>query len=67
MFLTAANDKEIVVKDGHDQAQTAVTSAKTDTPSCEDIVNEIRRDEFGVGVHLSEDGIRLMKVISFQI
>lgn len=55
------------MEDGHDQEQTAITSAKTDSPSCEDIVNEIRRDEFGVGVHLSEDGIRLMKVIFFQI
>ncbi|XP_045191511.2 uncharacterized protein LOC123548375 [Mercenaria mercenaria] len=37
----------------------------TDKPvisSCEDIINQIRRDEFGVGVHLNEDGERLMKV-----
>ena len=32
------------------------------TKQCEDIVNQIRGDEFGVGVHLSEDGQRLMKV-----
>ncbi|XP_053389616.1 uncharacterized protein LOC128552593 [Mercenaria mercenaria] len=30
--------------------------------SCEAVVNQIRRDEFGVGVQLSEDGQRLMKV-----
>lgn len=29
---------------------------------CEAIVNQIRRDEFGVGIQLSEDGQRLMKV-----
>ena len=31
--------------------------------SCEDIINEIRKEEFGVGVELSEDGQRLMKVL----
>ena len=31
--------------------------------TCEDIVNEIRKEEFGVGIQLSEDGQRLMKVI----
>ena len=30
--------------------------------SCEDVVNEIRRDEFGVGVELGEEARRLMKV-----
>ncbi|KAL4234329.1 hypothetical protein ACF0H5_005980 [Mactra antiquata] len=30
--------------------------------TCEVIVNEIRRDEFGVGLQLSEDGQRLMKI-----
>lgn len=40
---------------------------KPEVSHCEDIVNQIRRDEFGVGVHLSEDGQRLMKVTTREI
>ena len=29
---------------------------------CKRLVEEIRKDEFGIGIHLSEDGQRLMKV-----
>ena len=29
---------------------------------CKVVVDQIRKDEFGIGVHLSEDGQRLMKV-----
>lgn len=35
---------------------------ETEVSTCEDIVNQIRRDEFGIGIHLGEDGQRLMKV-----
>jgi hypothetical protein len=30
--------------------------------ACREVVNRIRRDEFGIGVELNEDGQRLMKV-----
>ncbi|XP_041376442.1 protein NO VEIN-like isoform X2 [Gigantopelta aegis] len=35
---------------------------ETETDICKKIVNEIRRNEFGIGIHLDSDGERLMKV-----
>ena len=59
LFSTESLPDEDVVMDDTDIAGTT-GEAVVDT--CETIVNQIRKDEFGVGVHLSEDGQRLMKV-----
>ena len=42
-------------------------SADTDKVTCEDIINQIRKSEFGVGVMLSEEGQRLVAVCNLPI
>ncbi|KAH3734109.1 hypothetical protein DPMN_040549, partial [Dreissena polymorpha] len=60
---TETTDESVILVDGDVEMASVTTETPTAaTPTCEDIVNEIRRDEFGIGVHLSEDGQRLMKV-----
>ncbi|XP_053402751.1 uncharacterized protein LOC123550539 [Mercenaria mercenaria] len=62
-------EKELDVTEGTNEDVTLNEETKQDvadeqlqTKLCEDVVNQIRRDEFGVGIHLSEDGQRLMRV-----
>ncbi|XP_064610417.1 uncharacterized protein LOC135474759 [Liolophura sinensis] len=37
-------------------------SETSDTDKCKELINQIRKEEFGIGVELSEDGQKLMKV-----
>lgn len=47
---------------GEDGASSESDIVETEEDKCRRIINQIQRDEFGVGVELSEDGQRLMKV-----
>lgn len=53
----------IETEDDGDKSSMRSVIEKPAELTCEDIINQIRRDEFGVGVHLNEDGERLMKVM----
>ena len=59
--MLLANPQCVVIKDGD---TVMVDGEETDKAlsRCEQTIHDIRRDEFGVGVHLNEDGQRLMKV-----
>ena len=52
------DDKDDVINDVTDE----VTEEVEQVDPCKVVVDQIRKDEFGIGVHLSEDGQRLMKV-----
>ncbi len=48
---------------GVEKSDSAMEEATESALSkCETIINQIRKEEFGVGVQLSEDGQKLMKV-----
>lgn len=54
-------DEDVEMKE---ESQEEVIEEQT---GCETIINQIRKDEFGIGVQLSEEGQRLMKVSFFMI
>ena len=57
---------EVGTSDDADDVTNDVTEDSSDEDTevnvCRRLVEEIRKDEFGIGIHLSEDGQRLMKV-----
>lgn len=62
------NDEEEMVekdeKDSGDEEKETGEDEKVETEEdrCRRLINEIRREEFGIGIELNEDGQRLMRV-----
>lgn len=57
--------KVIAVKEGEtsDTPSSDVTDSEaSESDNCKDLINQIRKEEFGIGVELSDDGQKLMKV-----
>ena len=50
-----------------DDVTDDVTEEVEEVDQCKVVVDQIRKDEFGIGVHLSEDGQRLMKVVCLSL
>ena len=48
-----------------DSTDEVIDEVTEEVNVCKKLVEEIRKDEFGIGVHLSEDGQRLMKVSDY--
>lgn len=48
--------------DEDDKPGPEESEAESAVSVCEAFINQIRKDEFGVGIQLSDDGERLMKV-----
>ena len=48
--------------DDDDVTDEVIVEEEEEVDQCKLVVDQIRKDEFGIGVQLSEDGQRLMKV-----
>ena len=53
---------DLVSPDNNSDSLKVTMETDSTENACQRIVNQIRREEFGIGVELNEDGQRLMKV-----